>query len=82
MGEGTHCLHDMFKLGYIGALTREVGYKGVEFYVWRNTLTKNKRGRYAGKYKTLGARTKLPSREQILLAMNLAKQYNVQRLRL
>lgn len=76
------CLHKLFAKGYVGAITREVTRDGVEFFIWREPLVKTKKGRYAGKYKLLGTRSRLNDREQILLAIELAEKYNIQRVRL
>lgn len=76
------CLHKLFAGGYVGAITREVTRNGVEFHIWRDKLIKTKKGRYAGKYKLLGSRTRLSNREQIIFAIELAKKHNVQRIRL
>lgn len=77
------CLHKLFEQGAIGAVTREVMRDGsVEFLIWRDKLVKTKKGRYAGKYRLFGTRSRLSDRESIIFAIELAKQYNVQRIRL
>lgn len=76
------CLHELFAKGYVKAITREVTRDGAEFYIWRDKLTKQKKGRYAGKYKLFGSRSRLSNREQVLTALDLAKKYNIQRVRL
>ena len=76
------CLHKLFAGGYIKAISREITRDGAEFFIWRDRLEKNKKGRYAGKYKTFGSRSQLRDREQILSAIALAEKYNIQRVRL
>lgn len=77
------CLHKLFEQKAIGAVTREVLRDGsVEFLIWRDKLTKTKKGRYAGKWRLLGARSKVSSREQIIFVIELAKKHNIQRIRL
>lgn len=76
------CLHKLFADGYVKAITREVTRDGVEFEIWRNKLVKNKKGRYAGKYKLFGSRSRLHDREQVLTALALVKKYNIQKVRL
>lgn len=76
------CLHKLFAGGYIKAVSREITRDGVEFFIWRDELTKQKKGRYAGKYKLFGSRSRLSNRDQILLGIELAEKYNIQRVRL
>jgi len=76
------CLHKLFAGGYVKAISREITRDGAEFFIWRDELTKQKKGRYAGKYKLFGSRSRLSNREQILCAIELAEKYNIQRVRL
>lgn len=82
LGTGAQCLHELFAGGYVKAITREVTRDGVEFYIWRDRLHKQKKGRYAGKYKLFGSRSRLSNREQVIIALDLAKKYNIQKVRL
>jgi hypothetical protein len=80
---GAKCLHELFADGYVGAVSREqTPYNGLQFYIWRDKLIKNKKGRYAGKYKLFGARTRLSNREQVLLAIDLADKHKIQKVNL
>lgn len=82
IAERPMCLHKLFAGGYIKAISRETSYDGVEFYIWRDNLVKTKKGRYAGKYKLLGTRSRLSDVGEALLAIDLAKKYNIQKVRL
>lgn len=82
LGGGAKCLHKLFAQGSIKAISREVTRDGVEFLIWNDKLVKQKKGRYAGRYWLGGSRSKLTNREQVLLALDLAKKYNIQRVRL
>ncbi len=81
-GDHPMCLHKLFASGYVKAISREITRDGAEFFIWREPLTKQKKGRYAGKYKLFGTRSRLNDREQILSAIALADQYKIQRVRL
>lgn len=76
------CLHKLFEQGAIGAITRDETRNGVEFFIWRDKLTKQKKGRYAGQYRLFGHRSRLNDREQIIFAIDMAKYYKVQKVRL
>lgn len=76
------CLHKMFKQGFVKAITREKTPKGVQFYIFRDKIGKYKYGRVAGQWQLTGAKSLLRSRDQVLLAIELAKKYNVQRVEL
>lgn len=76
------CLHRLFENGSVQAITREVTRDGVEFHIWRERLVKNKKGRYAGKYRLFGTRCKIYDYDQIVVAIELAEKYNIQKVRL
>lgn len=76
------CLHKLFAGGHVKAITRQITRDGAEFYIWRYKLEKQKKGRYAGKYKLFGTRSRLTDREQVLTAIALAEKYKIQRVRL
>lgn len=82
LGGGAKCLHQLFAQGHIKAISREVTRDGVEFLIWNDKLVKQKKGRYAGKYWLNGSRSRLSDREQVIIALELAKKYNTQRVRL
>lgn len=83
LGGGAKCLHQLFAEGHIKAISREVTPHGVEFRIYNEKLVKQKRGRYAGKYWLGGSQSKLSSREQVLLALELTEKYkHVMRVRL
>lgn len=79
LGNHPMCLHKLFARGFVGAITKERTPYGIEFHIWRDKLHKQTRGRYAGKYKLLGSRSRLNDVEQIVCAIELAKKHNVQR---
>ena len=74
------CLHQLFKQKAIKAITKEKYYGKVEFNIWPEKLYKYKRGRWAGRYNLNGTRSKLHNKDQIILAIELAKKYNIQRI--
>jgi hypothetical protein len=81
-GDHPMCLHKLFERGLVQSISREITRDGVEFLIWTAKLHKNNKGRYAGKYKLLGTRSRLTDRQQIICAIELARKYNIQRVRL
>jgi hypothetical protein len=83
-GGQIRCLHKLFAAGVIKAVIREKTRDGVEFYVYADKPTKIKRGRNAGKWWLDGSRSRLSSRGEVLLAIELSEKYknNVRRIRI
>lgn len=79
-GGRPQCLHYLFATGQIKAITREVTRDGAEFYIFSDKVKKNR----WGKWILTGNRSHLTSRDQVLLAIELAEKYknNVKRIRL
>lgn len=73
------CLHQLFQRGVIKAVTREVTREGVKFHIWADKVN---RGRWG--WNLTGTRSRLSSRSEVMLALELAEKHknNVRRIRL
>lgn len=82
-GGQARCLHSLFAANVIKAVVRVKTRDGVEFWIYSDPVDKVKRGRNAGQYWLNGSRSRLTSRDEILLAIDLSDKYknNVRRIR-
>jgi hypothetical protein len=75
------CLHQLFQSGVIKIITREVTRTGVEFYIYSEKPKEKSQAWKRGWWKN-GSRSRVTSRDQILLAIELAQKHQTKRVRL
>lgn len=77
------CLHDLFKSGLVSFVVKETGRysKNIAFYIYRDKVNKDSKA-WKRKWWVNGTRSKLNSRKQILLAIDLSEKYNVRRVKI
>lgn len=71
------CLHKLFAAGLVRILTREVTRDGVQFHIWRDKPKEKSQAWKRGWWKN-GTRSRLSTRKQVLLALELAEKYKNQ----
>lgn len=74
-GDRPQCLHKIFSRGLCNALTRQKTPDGTKMYIWQNYDKKRKKNQ-------IGGRCQIISFDMAILAVELAKKYNVERIEL